>query len=188
MEQKEFRKLAVAWSKDYPHRIIKCTTNTGMPAHAFIYVHNPETYYSVDDDKLLIDVLREYKQKEEIKMPNGYESLPKVWAWDNKPNEAIECVFLSNDNSKKYSNRVLNDDTIMWFENVSVTKPQPQPIKNIISADDLNDIYHKAGKDFRIRDNSNDYIYYCFDYPTNQDFDDFQYSIDRGVTWIDCNK
>ncbi len=169
MDSKTFKPLAIAWANKYPDALIVCNrlklfhSAPHMKACECTFVNDAEEYYSVEHNKLLVDVIREWckecnylpteyivvngmpfletvpeqddkQNKNEQKMLNGYESLPKVWGWDEGNEEnAIECVLLRVNDKNKYKFLVLYTDegSTVGFTNISETKPEIQTVEKI---------------------------------------------------------
>ncbi len=126
----------------------------------------------------------------EIK-PINWDALPKVWAYTkDELKSAKEAVFLEKAGFGGYKCLMKNLD-IWWFDTISEIDPRIKtPKMRVMTAEELNDVYWKVGKDFRIRliwnPSDLNYTYCLVDQDLNHNFDRWEYSIDRGVTWLKC--
>jgi len=192
MTQEEFTKLALEWRKENSSVLVtnRDAFNVSELAILWNYKYNMELYYV--HDKPLTEILKEWKKEKEEKMneeikPIDWDSLPKVWAWQDDVALAELVCYMSNDGGESLPHLAIKKDiTPKWYANISLTDPRPKKKTRLMTAEELNDIFWQVGKDFRLREDSKGLIFTTMDYHIDQEFSEFEYSMDRGVTWQKC--
>lgn len=121
---------------------------------------------------------------EEIK-PIEWDSLPIVWAWGFDVNKAEKCTLLKTEEISGL-NMVLNNECKVFFAvNISRNDPRPKKRMRTMTAEELNDIYWQAGKDFRFKYGNGVFVFEIHIMPET-DLTMCEYSTNRGVTWLKC--
>jgi len=123
----------------------------------------------------------------EIK-PINWDSLPKVWAWDSDPNHAKEVVLfrIEKSGSMPFYCFFNKDFAVNQWMFISETDPRIKtPKMRVMTAEELNDIYHEFGKDFRYKIDGNN-MHSCPPTNTCYNLEGAEYSTDRGKTWNKC--
>lgn len=116
---------------------------------------------------------------------NAWDSLPKIWAWDDGClNDAVFGVYLKKDPTH-YQILKANFET-EWFMFISETDPRIKtPKMRVMTTEELNDIYWEFGKYFRVK-YINGAIGCTLIFDLGTDLSNMEYSNDSGKTWNKC--
>jgi hypothetical protein len=128
---------------------------------------------------------------QEIK-PIDWDSLPKVWAFDNEKKYGVEGVLIANNKNSHHPYVILtlsmSEPFLPHFDeykNVTQADPRPKKRMRTMTAEELNDIYFDCGKYFRVK-YFNEAIGCIPIFDLGSDLSNMEYSTDRGDTWNSC--
>lgn len=111
-----------------------------------------------------------------------YESLPKVWAWDDDKEKGEVAYHIGTTRCEDYPHRVLRitDMGVYWCENVeSYKEPSKRPMT-------FWEALKLKAENPQVAFRSKGNLRVCTDISNALSFENFEHTLDYGETWNPC--
>lgn len=121
----------------------------------------------------------------EIK-PIDWDSLPKVWAWIRTPESCRQGYYIRKVQEGTYA--ILEGENVGYYSFISETDPRIKTQKmRVMTAEELNDIYHDFLRGFRFRFSPNGDVLMRPPESINYEISSgSEFSTNSGKTWEKC--